>query len=140
MYVCDLTKREYRSKPHPSITGPADVFHLVKRRLAARTQEHFLILLLNARHAVLGIETISVGTLNASIVHPREVFRAAVLGNAASLILCHNHPSGDPTPSDDDVAITRRLVQVGELHGIPILDHVVVTKKTYASFGELRLL
>lgn len=76
---------------------------------------------------------VSRGSLNASIVHPREVFRPAIVGSAASIILVHNHPSGDPEPSEEDLAITRRLVQVGELHGIPVLDHVVVAKAGFVS-------
>ena len=84
-----------------------------------------MVLLLNARHELQSRETVSIGTLNASIVHPREVFRPAILQSAASLVLVHNHPSGDPEPSDEDLGITKRLVQAGELIGIGVLDHVI---------------
>jgi DNA repair protein RadC len=98
-----------------------------------RRQEQFAVLLLNARHEVTRRALVSQGSLNASIVHPREVFRPAILGSAASVILVHNHPSGDPEPSEEDLSITRRLAQVGELLGIPVLDHVVVGKRGFVS-------
>jgi DNA repair protein RadC len=97
-------------------------------------------LYLNSRNQVLRREIISIGSLNASIVHPREVYQPAIAVSAASLILAHNHPSGDPTPSDEDLAITRRLVEAGRILGIEVLDHVVVAKDAYASFKERKLL
>lgn len=123
----------------PAITGPGDVFVLA-RDIRERRREHFLVLYLDARHRVQHAEVISIGTLNASIVHPREVYSPAIARPAASIVLCHNHPSGETTPSDDDVAITRRLVQSGELLGIPVLDHVVVSRTGWTSFREARLL
>ena len=123
----------------PAISGPGDVFVLA-RDIRERRREHFLVLYLDARHRVQHAEVISIGTLNASIVHPREVFSPAIARPAASIVLCHNHPSGETTPSDDDVAITRRLVQSGELLGIPVLDHVVVSRTGWASFRESRLM
>jgi DNA repair protein RadC len=110
-----------------AIRGPEDVED-VCRALRTRRFEEFHVLLLNARHEVTRRVLISRGSLNASIVHPREVFRPAILASAASLILVHNHPSGDPEPSEEDLAITRRLVQVGELHGIAVLDHVILAR------------
>jgi DNA repair protein RadC len=101
--------------------------------LRSRRFEEFHVLLLNARHEVQRRVMVSRGSLNASIVHPREVFRPAILGSAASVILVHNHPSGDPEPSEEDLSITRRLAQVGELLGIPVLDHVVVGKRGFVS-------
>ncbi len=126
MYVCELTKRRYRGRKLPEIRGPDDVVRLVGRKLRNEQREHFLVLLLNARHEVMGQETVSIGSLNASIVHPREVFRPAVAGAAAAVVLAHNHPSGDGEPSDEDLAITKRLVQAGEILGISILDHVII--------------
>jgi DNA repair protein RadC len=128
VYVAELTKRRYRGRKLPEIRGPDDVVRLVGPKLRKETREHFLVLLLNARHEVMGQETVSVGSLNASIVHPREVFRPAVVASAAATVLAHNHPSGDPEPSEEDLAITKRLVQVGELLGISVLDHVIVAK------------
>ncbi|MGD9676069.1 MAG: JAB domain-containing protein, partial [Candidatus Bipolaricaulia bacterium] len=93
MYVCELTKRRYRGRKLPEIRGPDDVVRLVGPKLREADREQFLVLLLNARHEVMGKETISVGSLNASIVHPREVFKPAVLASAAATVLVHNHPS-----------------------------------------------
>lgn len=140
MYVCELTKRRYRGKPPKVIRGPEDVVAVIGRRLRKEQREHFLVLLLNARHEVLGKETISIGSLNASIVHPREVFKPAVLASAASLVLVHNHPSGDPEPSEEDVAISKRLVQAGELLGISVLDHVVIASRGVVSLRSRQLL
>jgi DNA repair protein RadC len=110
------------------------------KRLIHAKREHFVVLLLNARHEVEAIETISIGSLNASIVHPREVFKPAILQSAASVVLCHNHPSGDPEPSEEDLSITRRLVEAGELVGIGVLDHVIIAKRGVTSFRARQLL
>jgi DNA repair protein RadC len=133
VYVCELTKRRYRGKEPRAIRGPDDVAALVGKKLRKEAREHFLVLLLNARHEVLGKETVSVGSLNASIVHPREVFKPAITASAASIVLVHNHPSGDPEPSEEDLAITRRLVQAGDLIGIGVLDHVIVASRGVVS-------
>ena len=140
MYVCELTKRRYRGKAPKAIRGPDDVVAVVGRKLGREQREHFLVLLLNARHEVLGKETVSIGSLNASIVHPREVFKPAVLASAASIVLVHNHPSGDPEPSEEDVSITKRLAQVGELLGISVLDHVIIASRGIASLRSRQLL
>jgi DNA repair protein RadC len=110
------------------------------RGYAEARKEHFLALHLNTRHVVVREELVSVGSLSASIVHPREVFRCAILESAASLILVHNHPSGDPSPSDDDMQITERLAEVGDLVGIPVVDHVVLGDGAFYSFRATNLL
>ena len=140
MYVCELTKRKYRGKAPRVIRGPDDVVAVVGRKLRTEQREHFLVLLLNARHEVLSREVVSVGSLNASIVHPREVFKPAVVASAASIVLVHNHPSGDPEPSEEDLSITRRLVQVGDLLGIAVLDHVVIARRGVVSLRSRQLL
>lgn len=140
MYVCELTKRKYRGKKPKEIRGPDDVVAFIGSKLRREQREHFLVLLLNARHEVLGKETISIGSLNASIVHPREVFRPAVIQSAASLVLVHNHPSGDSEPSEEDLSITKRLVEVGELLGIGVLDHIIVAGRGVVSFRSRQLL
>ena len=140
MYVCELTKRKYRGKKPREIRGPEDVVAVVGRKLRRAQREHFLVLLLNARHEVIGRETISIGSLNASIVHPREVFKPAILASAASLVLVHNHPSGDPEPSEEDASISKRLVQVGELIGIGVLDHVIVASRGIVSLRARQML
>ena len=99
-----------------------------------------MVLLLNARHEIQCRETVSIGSLNASIVHPREVFLPAILHSAASVVLVHNHPSGDPEPSEEDLSITRRLVQVGELVGIDVLDHVIVAERGVVSLRARQML
>jgi len=123
----------------PLVRGPETVFDLT-RDIRGANREHFVGFYLNSRNQVLRREIISIGSLNASIVHPREVYHPAIAVSAASLILAHNHPSGDPTPSEEDLAITRRLVEAGRILGIDILDHVVVAKDAYASFKERKLL
>ncbi|MFA5809678.1 MAG: DNA repair protein RadC [Thermoleophilia bacterium] len=97
-------------------------------------KEHFLTLYLNARNVMIHKETVSIGSLNANIVHPREVFRPAIARAAAALILIHNHPSGDVTPSQEDLNLTARLVDAGRLLGIEVLDHVIVSSRSYLSF------
>ncbi len=122
-----------------AIHGPEDVLAQV-RDLSRARREHFVVLLLNARHELQCRETVSIGSLNASIVHPREVFLPAILHSAASVVLVHNHPSGDPEPSEEDLSITRRLVQVGELVGIGVLDHVIVASRGVVSLRSRQLL
>ncbi len=121
------------------IRGPEDVLAHVRDLPRAR-REHFVVLLLNARHELERRETVSIGSLNASIVHPREVFLPAILHSAASVVLVHNHPSGDPEPSEEDLSITRRLLEVGELVGIGVLDHVIVASRGTVSFRARQLL
>ena len=121
------------------IRGPEDVLSHVCDLPRAR-REHFVVLLLNARHEMERRETVSIGSLNASIVHPREVFLPAILHSAASVVLVHNHPSGDPEPSEEDLSITRRLVEVGDLVGIGVLDHVIVAMRGTVSLRARQLL
>lgn len=106
------------------------------RPYASAPKEHFLAIHLNTRHVPLLLDVVSVGTLSASLVHPREVYRRAISEGCASIILAHNHPSGDPAPSPDDIEITTRLVKVGELVGIDVLDHVILAGERYFSFRE----
>jgi len=104
-------------------------------------EENFIIICLNTKNYIAGIHTISVGSLNASIVHPREVFKAAMLNNASSIILLHNHPSGDSSPSQEDITTTQRLIDGGNVLGIKVLDHVVIGSKfRYTSFKEQGLM
>jgi DNA repair protein RadC len=118
------------------IRGPEDVFRHFHSELRHASQERFYVVLLDGRHRVLRHELVSQGTLTASLVHPREVFRPVLRAAAAAVVLVHNHPSGDPTPSREDRDITERLVRAGELLGIPVLDHVVVAERGYRSLRE----
>ena len=122
------------------VRGPADVFRHFHPRLRDARHERFLLVLLDGRHRMLREVVISQGTLTASLVHPREVFRPALREAAAAVVLVHNHPSGDPTPSREDQEITERLAAAGELLGIPVLDHVVVAERGYVSLRESGLL
>jgi DNA repair protein RadC len=119
-----------------ALRSPADVFHHFHPRLRHATQERFFVVLLDGRHRVMRHELVSQGTLTASLVHPREVFRPALREAAAALVLVHNHPSGDPTPSLEDREVTERLVQAGEILGVPVVDHVVVAERGYSSLRE----
>ncbi|MFP6638924.1 MAG: DNA repair protein RadC [Myxococcota bacterium] len=119
-----------------TIRGPEDIHRHFDHRMRHRRQEHFMVLMLDGRHRVMRESQVSQGTLNASLVHPREVFRSAVRESAAALVLVHNHPSGDPTPSGEDFEVTRRLVEAGELLGIRVVDHVVVAERGFYSFRE----
>jgi DNA repair protein RadC len=113
-----------------------DVAEMLVPQFGTRSVEHFGVLLLDTKNRVLRTTLVSVGTLDASIVHPREVFRAAAAAAAAAIILFHNHPSGDPTPSDDDIVLTRRLVRAGDLMGISVIDHVIISESRFHSFRE----
>lgn len=130
----------------PIIEKPQLVADLVRDELRLRSEERFVALLLNTRHRLIRVETISTGTLDASLVHPRELFRPAITANAAAIIVVHNHPSGDPTPSSADIQVTREIVKAGALLKIPVLDHVIIGKssasqlKDYASLQELGLM
>jgi DNA repair protein RadC len=128
-----------RLAPGTALRGPADVFRHFHPMLRDAAHERFLVVLLDGRHRLLRHELVSQGTLTASLVHPREVFRPALRESAAALVLVHNHPSGDPAPSAEDREVTARLVRAGELLGIPVIDHVVVAERGYASLRETGL-
>jgi DNA repair protein RadC len=105
-----------------------------------KTREHLMTIYLNARNEMIFKKPMFIGTLNASLVHPREIFAEALRQNAASVILVHNHPSGDPEPSEDDLEITKRLIEAGKIMGIDVLDHVIITKNKVFSFKEKKLI
>ncbi len=121
------------------VHGPEDVLAAWPELVTAE-REVFGVLVLNARHGITRRVVVSIGSLNASIVHPREVYRVALLYSAASLVLVHNHPSGDPEPSDEDMGITRRLVEAGELMGVGVLDHVIIASGGVVSFRSRDLI
>jgi len=126
--------------PPERIRGPADVRRFYATRLRDLAVEEFHVLALGSQSQVLGDLLITRGILNSSLVHPREVFRAAIAEAAAGIIVVHNHPSGDPTPSADDRAVTRQLVDGGRLLDIPVYDHVIVAGERFVSFAEAGLL
>jgi DNA repair protein RadC len=122
------------------VKDPEAVVKAIRSSIKDKAKEHFKLILLNPRNKIIGISTISMGTLNASLVHPREVFKDAITHSAASVVLAHNHPSGDPDPSEDDIKITKKLVDSGKLLGIEVLDHIVICKNNFCSFKERGLL
>jgi DNA repair protein RadC len=131
----------WRCSSRPTVSTPEDVVDLCAAQLRGLDREHFWSLALNTKNQLLRMVEVSVGSLNASIVHPRELFHAAVRLSAASIVIVHNHPSGDPTPSSADVQLTRRLVKAGDVLGIEVLDHVVIGDGgEHASLRDLGLM
>ncbi|MBE3590492.1 MAG: DNA repair protein RadC [Firmicutes bacterium] len=133
----ELGRRLAEARPaRVSVARPEDVVRWLQPRLRDYDREHFVVVWLDTKHHVLGHETVSVGGLDAALAHPREVFKGAVLRSAAAVILAHNHPSGDPTPSADDIDLTRRLAEAGRLLGIEVLDHIVIGGHRFVSLRE----
>ena len=118
------------------LNGSSQVFQHYAQKLAGRKKEYFYAVLLDCKHRIIREELVSIGSLNLSVVHPREVFRAAISEAAESIILVHNHPSGDPTPSREDINVTNRLVEVGKVVGIEVLDSCIIGDGKYVSFME----
>jgi len=117
-----------------ALTSPEEVFTVFRERFEKLDREEFVVVPLDTKSRPLGFHVVSVGSLGASLVHPREAFKVAILANAASVILVHNHPSGDPEPSPEDQRVTERLKRAGEIIGIPVLDHLVIGDGRYISF------
>ncbi len=122
------------------IEGPEDVARYAMPSLRYQQKEHFLVMLLDVRNRILAMPTISVGNLTSSIAHPREIFREAIRHSAAGIILIHNHPSGDPAPSREDIQLTKQMIKAGEIMGIPVLDHVIVANDNFISLKEANCL
>lgn len=123
----------YPEAGQSTIGTAEEVVKAVKAKVQGKKKEHFLAVLLNVRNQLLHIAEISIGSLSATVVHPREVFQEALAVHAASVIFVHNHPSGDPQPSDDDVKLTRRLVEAGRIMGVEVLDHIIVADRRFVS-------
>ena len=138
----ELTKRLSNSslEVREVIRSPQDAADIVMDEMSLLDREHFVILMLNTKHAVIAKKVVSIGHLNASLVHPRELFKDVIKKSSAAVILVHNHPSGDPTPSEDDIRVTQRLCEAGRLLGISVLDHIVIGDKSYVSFREQGLI
>ena len=128
---------QYKSR---KITSPADVFYVFKEMFQGLTVEQFVVIYLSSNNKVMGYDIISSGNLNSSVVHPREVFRGAIVQSCASIILMHNHPSGNPEPSSEDISITKKLVEAGKLVDINVFDHLIMTYDKYTSFVDKRLI
>jgi DNA repair protein RadC len=134
----ELGRRLARTSLSDTVTirSPQDVSDYLAEDLRYLQKEHFVCLFLNTKNHVIAQETLSMGSLNASIVHPREVFRAAIKRSSASIICVHNHPSGDPTPSPEDIQMTARLVEAGQIIGIEVLDHIILGDQNFVSLKE----
>ena len=119
-----------------TISSPKDAYEMIKEQLEGLDREQFIIACLNTKNEPTNISVVAVGTLNKAIVHPREVFKTAILSNAANVIAFHNHPSGDTEPSQQDIQLTNRLYEAGELLGIKLLDHLIIGDGTFTSLKE----
>jgi DNA repair protein RadC len=139
----ELARREDLEPPDLvpfDIKNPEAVVKAIRASIQDKAKEHFKLILLNSRNRVIGISNISTGTLTTSLVHPREVFKEAITHSAASVVLAHNHPSGDPEPSEDDLKITKKLVESGKILGIEVIDHIIIGKNSFYSFREKGLI
>ncbi|MEG2353709.1 MAG: DNA repair protein RadC [Clostridium sp.] len=136
--VAEISKRfrSYKSGEKCTVTKPKDAADLVMEDMKSLNKEILKVIMLNTKNVVLCIRDVSVGSLNSSIVHPREVFIEAVKKSAASIIICHNHPSGNPQPSKEDINITKRLKECGTLLGIELIDHIIIGEGTFVSLKE----
>lgn len=130
------TNRDEKTK----VDSPKILVDLLMEKMRYLQKEHFKIAILDTKNQIISIERISIGNLNASIVHPREVFNIAIRRSANAIILVHNHPSGDPTPSKEDINITNRLIEAGSIIGIKVLDHIIIGDNRYVSFKEKKLI
>ena len=119
-----------------SVKSPKDSYNLLKYFLEDKDREYFIVAALDIKNQPVSVHVCHVGSLNACIVHPREVMKSAILSNAASIIVGHNHPSGNPAPSEEDHKVTRRLKEAGEIIGIELLDHIIIGTDSYLSFAE----
>lgn len=138
----ELGKRisAYKKEDNIRISCPNDIADLLMEEMRYLKKEYFKIAILDTKNQIITIENISIGNLNSSIVHPREVFNMAIKRSANSIILVHNHPSGDPTPSSEDINITNRLIEAGNILGIKVLDHIIIGDNKYISFKERNII
>ena len=136
----EIREIEYSYDKRPKISGMDDVIKAVKPMIADQNKEFFITLYLNTKNGIIKQEVVSVGSLSANAVHPREVFRTACVVSASSIIVAHNHPSGDPAPSREDIEITKKLAEAGKMIGIELLDHVILGQDTNYGFKESGML
>lgn len=135
----ELSRRLLKGKKTRIFLSPGDVANAMQDIVNSK-KEHFVVFYLDSRNQEVVRDIISIGTVNSSLVHPREVFESAIKYNASSIIISHNHPSGDPSPSDEDLLITKKLLDAGEILGIELVDHVIVAKKNIFSFKNEKLI
>lgn len=141
LYTTRLVReRDFTFPARDQLCAPQDVAAVLSEYFNDRDREEFLVCLLDTANTLIGLSCVSVGGLAASIVEPRQVFKIAILSNAAAIVLAHNHPSGNPEPSREDIRITRQLVEAGKLMGVPVHDHLILTDHGYTSLAERGLL
>jgi DNA repair protein RadC len=134
--IKEVNDNEKNIKESKSVTEPNEAVDLIRKQIQDYNKEHFLVISFDTRQKIIGIDSSSTGTINASLVHPRETFNCAIKRHAASIIAAHNHPSGDSEPSEEDIKITKRLSEAGKIIGIELLDHIIVTRSGFYSFKE----
>jgi len=122
------------------IRTPKDIFPLLKEKINNFNKEHFIVTSLDSRNKIISMDIISIGTLNSSLIHPRETFEIAIKNHAAGIIICHNHPSDELKPSEDDLIVTNNLIRSGQLLGIEVADHLIISKESFFSFKEKKLI
>jgi len=133
-------KTDDEKKKFNSVTSPSELYNILNEKITNFSKEHFYVISLDTRNNFIGIDEISVGTLTASLVHPRETFESAIKRHAAQIVIAHNHPSGETEPSEDDLKITKRLVDAGKIMGIEVIDHIIITRNGFLSFKEKNLM
>ncbi|MFA6081277.1 MAG: DNA repair protein RadC [Patescibacteria group bacterium] len=136
-----LIKEEYLSKnKNIIIKSPSDLYPLLKEKIINFNKEYFMAASIDNRNKIISVDVISIGTLNSSLIHPRETFEIAIKNHAAGIIICHNHPSGELKPSEDDLIVTQNLIKAGRLLRITVIDHLIITKDNYFSFKERKIM
>ena len=134
---CQIVKEKTMTYDFKTISNPTDAAKVVKAYIGNSDRENFVVICLDTKSNITAIHTVSIGNINSSIVHPREVFKVAILANSAAIIIAHNHPSGEPSPSEEDKKMTERIVNAGEILGIDIFDHIILgDDEKYVSFEE----
>lgn len=126
----------FNEEVKPKVNSPEDVYRRIYPRMREQKKENFIELCLDTKNQIIREETISIGSLNANVVHPREVFKTALVVSAAHIIVAHNHPSGDPTPSREDIEVTKKLIEAGKIIGVDVLDHVIIGDGRHFSMKE----
>lgn len=132
-----FSSKKYQKK---KFITPKDIYLQIRGKIKDFNKEHFLVVCLDNRNTIINVEIVSVGILNKNLVHPRETFETAIKNHSASIIVAHNHPTGDPTPSKDDILMTKKLIEAGRIIGIEVIDHLIITKSSYFSFAEKKIL
>lgn len=134
---CQLVKEKTMAYAFKTISKPSDIARIIKAYIGNSDRENFVVVCMDNKNNVTAINTVSIGNINSTIAHPREIFKIAILANSAGIVIAHNHPSGNPSPSKKDIEYTKNIVEAGEILGIEVLDHVVVgDDEQYFSFEE----